>query len=302
MLAGGKKARVLIIPHASGQSNAGQGSLEMWRKVGAEQVAILDLIDGLAALEAVRKADLIWMPGGSQSRLMTALEQCFLAHAMGQTPLCGQFLALQAFSPGAAALLSQTPASLAFTGLDSFSLARAIRERFLQGATVGGTSAGAAVMSKIMLTADSRSSKFPTVDIGKGLGLCPEVIIDQHFFSRRRLNDLFLAVANHPEQVGIGIDECTAVIVHGRSFEVIGRSYIVVIDARNATTFGRKKGEVGPLGNVAVHWLRAGNRFDLDQRLVPSEDHRLLTEAKETAPTKAALSTGKGPAVPSQPK
>src|ERR1700730_5794510 len=80
-LAGGKRARVLIVPQASELSDSGQRSEEMWRQAGAHlwpgwrlRVAILDLKDKHKALDAVAKADLIWMPGGDQGRLMEVLK------------------------------------------------------------------------------------------------------------------------------------------------------------------------------------------------------------------------------------
>jgi cyanophycinase len=221
-VAGGKRARVLIVPQASTRADAGQRSERMWRQAGAARVSVLDLKNPRAALTAIKVADLIWMPGGSQSRLMEALRKD--------------------------------------------GLAQAIRERFQQGATVGGTSAGAAVMSKIMFTGDTpldSVSVDPKTSIG--LGLWPEVIIDQHFVRRSRFNRLLSAVLSHPEDVGIGIDECTAIVVEGRYFEVVGKSHVIVIDARPRDKKPRKATEPQATDNVALHILRPGMRFHLDR-------------------------------------
>ncbi len=221
-MAGGKKARVVIIPQASARTDTGQRSGEMWRKAGATFVTVLDFKDRKAALAAVKQADLIWMPGGSQSRLMEYLTK---------NGMVGP-----------------------------------IRERFQKGATVGGTSAGAAVMSLIMLTGDApvdrviaTSNKTP-----EGLGLCPNVIIDQHHIQRKRFNRLLSAVLNHPKYVGIGIDECTAVVVRGHTFEVVGKSNVIVIDARKTARIPTKTGEPEAATNVALHLLRVGYKYDLD--------------------------------------
>src|SRR4030081_3249350 len=65
-LAGGPRARVLLVPQGSARPAAGRPSLRMWQRAGAERAALLDLADPAAARRAVARADLIWMPGGSQ--------------------------------------------------------------------------------------------------------------------------------------------------------------------------------------------------------------------------------------------
>lgn len=150
-------------------------------------------------------------------------------------------------------------------------LVEAIRRRLAQGATVGGTSAGAAVMSEAMLTGDSRMDCLTpdAAKLAEGLGLWRDVIVDQHYLRRCRFNRLLSAVLTHPENVGIGIDECTAVVVTGREFEVIGKSNVVVIDARRTTRLESKDGDPEAASGVALHVLRAGMHFDLDKGLVP---------------------------------
>jgi cyanophycinase len=228
-LAGGKQARVLIVPYASSLSNAGELSERVWRAAGAERMSVLDAENRPAALDAIQNADLIWFPGGSQNKLMDLLKQ--------------------------------------------YGLIDAIRHRFDQGATVGGTSAGAAVMSQEMLTGDSRMDRLTPegVKLGEGLGLWPDVIVDQHYVVRARWTRLLSAVLTHPANVGIGIDECTAVVVTGRSFEVIGKSNVVVIDARKTARMDAKDTDPEAASGVALHVLRAGMRFDLDKGLVPEE-------------------------------
>jgi len=235
-LSGGKRAHVLIVPQASELSDSGQRSAEMWREAGAERVAVLDLKDKHAAIDAVRKADLIWMPGGDQGRLMEVLRRQGIVEA--------------------------------------------IQDRFRNGATVGGTSAGAAVMSVAMLTAESRLDRVTadTSKMAQGLGLWPEVIVDQHFIRRCRFTRLLTAVLNHPDNVGIGIDESTAVVVSGRSFEVIGQSDVLVIDARNTSKLRSRDGEPEAATNVALHVLRAGMRFHLDRGPQARIDQGLLTQ------------------------
>src|SRR6185503_9273294 len=83
--------------------------------------------------------------------------------------------------------------------------------------------------------ADLQSLTSQKTVIAKGLGLWPDVIVDQHFLRRQRGNRLISAVIDHPTLVGVGIDESTAVIVHDGSFDVIGKSSVVVVDPRGAT-------------------------------------------------------------------
>jgi cyanophycinase len=223
-LAGGKEAaRVLIIPQASYRPDAGQASLRMWQRAGARQVTILDLRDRTAALKAVKDASLIWMPGGSQNRLMSALTEEKLVDA--------------------------------------------IRERFREGATVGGTSAGAAVMSQVMLTGLPRVQGVARTAEMVGLGLWPDVIVDQHFLRRNRSPRLLNAVLHHPEKPGIGIDEATAVVVEGRCFEVIGKSKVVVLDGRRAVKVAAQAAG-SAAAKVATYVLEAGMKFDLDKGLL----------------------------------
>ena len=113
--------------------------------------------------------------------------------------------------------------------LNELGLVELIREHHGRGLVAGGTSAGAAVMSKLMI-AGWKSGDVPL--IGEGLGLWPGAIVDQHFVARGREPRLRLAVQMHPELLGVGIDEGTAVLVRGNDFEVLGRSTVTVLDAR----------------------------------------------------------------------
>ena len=152
--------------------------------------------------------------------------------------------------------------------IDGTGIAEAVRIRYRDGAVVGGTSAGAAVMSKTMIGGRSDLDGLlagATPFLMDGLGLWPEVIVDQHFLQKGRFNRLTLAVLDRPELVGIGIDEETAAIVHGREFEVIGNGNITVVDARKTTREKLVKGEPAAVRNLKVHVLRAGMKFHLDE-------------------------------------
>jgi cyanophycinase len=154
---------------------------------------------------------------------------------------------------------------------------RAIKRRYQGGAVVGGTSAGAAVMSATMLTGDERRpggarplaqdsrDAFVTIDRANvvttpGLGLLPGAIVDQHFLRRRRHNRLMSLVLERPERFGVGVDESTVLVIEpsGR-WRVIGESSVVVYDGRLA--YVTKQGPLGGTG-VAVHVLPAGSTYD----------------------------------------
>ena len=121
----------------------------------------------------------------------------------------------------------------------------AIHESFNQGHVIAGTSAGAAVMSKLMITGTElkhpdyastfRNIEADNIEIKTGLGMLTTVIIDQHFVKRSRYNRLISAVIEHPEVTGIGIDEATALLVTGDTAEVIGDSQVIVF--RNPNRF-----------------------------------------------------------------
>jgi cyanophycinase len=97
-----------------------------------------------------------------------------------------------------------------------------IHDVLRRGGVVGGTSAGAAVMSEIMIRRGN-----PLPETGRGFGLLPGTVIDQHFLARNRQHRLLEALAAHPGLIGLGIDEGTALIVNGGRLSVVGRSSVI---------------------------------------------------------------------------
>lgn len=135
-----------------------------------------------------------------------------------------------------------------------------LRERHRAGVVIGGTSAGAAVMTEHMLTGDPEDAPEKlspgSVEIVEGLGLFEGAIVDQHFVVRRRNNRLLSAVLSHPSCVGYGIDERTALIVLPGELEVLGDGTVVVFDARGAQILD---GAVWSAVGVDLSVLRAGD-------------------------------------------
>ena len=152
----------------------------------------------------------------------------------------------------------------------------AILARYRDGAVVGGTSAGAAVMSTPMITGEERhpgGERPDTTDAFKtiardniitsdGFGLIQGAIIDQHFLRRKRHNRLVSIVLEHPELLGVGIDESTALLVQpSGQWSVLGASAVVVYDARGAAATPPGAGALGATG-IQMHVLPAGSTFD----------------------------------------
>jgi cyanophycinase len=131
-------------------------------------------------------------------------------------------------------------------------LAEIIRERFSSGVTIGGASAGAVAMSSTMLADDVAPDGTPLAGPAtvEGLGLWPEAIVSPHFTERRRLASLMPIVRDHPNLIGIGLDEGTAVIVFKGAFEVLGRGTVSVMHA----------------GSTEVRRLRSGAHFRYRER------------------------------------
>lgn len=147
------------------------------------------------------------------------------------------------------------------------SAARALHIAFhVRSCCMGGTSAGAAVMSHIML-AEGETPQLPEKDaavLGSGLGFVANAIIDQHFSQRRRLGRLLSALAQRPDMLGVGIDEDTALLIErGRGIEVIGKGTVTLIDGRRMRTNYRdaESSERLEMLGVTLHVLPAGNHY-----------------------------------------
>lgn len=147
----------------------------------------------------------------------------------------------------------------------------AIHDAYKNGCVISGTSAGAAVMSKLMITGNELKHKeysatFKTIEpdnieIKQGLGLLTDVMIDQHFLIRSRHNRLLTAVIEHPEMTCIGIDESTAILVDGKSIEVLGDSQVLVY--RNPTNSKTVKNQKLGTRNLSVDVYLPGEKFTI---------------------------------------
>jgi cyanophycinase len=148
---------------------------------------------------------------------------------------------------------------------------RRLREIHENGGVVAGTSAGASAMSDTMLVRGSsgESLRVGNLRMAPGLGLLRDVIIDQHFAERGRIGRLLGAIALNPRELGIGIDEDTAVVIEGRRLKVIGAGAVYVADASGVThsNIAEAEGDRAlSIYDVRLHVLSTGDAFDLDAR------------------------------------
>ncbi|MBC7847833.1 MAG: cyanophycinase [Flavobacterium sp.] len=148
----------------------------------------------------------------------------------------------------------------------------AIHIAYQQGATIAGTSAGAAVMSQKMITGnefkhpkytgDFRAIEAENFEIKTGLGLLSNAIIDQHFIRRMRMNRLLSVALENPNQMAIGIDESTAIVVEGNSARVTGNSQVVIIHNNDKKSIHVKNGLLGSK-DIKLEILLPGENFKL---------------------------------------
>jgi cyanophycinase len=235
--AGGAGASIGIIPCASREpAVVGDRYYQLFTQMGAKQVQILD----------IRCPD-----EANELRWLEVLNVCTGVFVTGgdQLRLCSLI--------GGTALLDQ------------------IKLKLRSGKLVlAGTSAGAAMMGETMIAGGS-SGESPSqslVELMPGLGILPELLVDQHFHNRNRMARLMSAIAAHPDKLGIGIDEDTCVAVDGvGTFQVLGKGTVTVIDPGSMTYTNHPQVlETAPLSlhNLKVHILSQGDRYDYRNRRV----------------------------------
>jgi cyanophycinase len=232
-LAGGRDARIAVVPTASQLADTGERYEAIFRDIGVRAARALTIDTRQDAeqdelVEKLERADGIFLTGGNQLRLSTTL---------GGTPA-----------------------------------ARAIRRRNAQGAAVAGTSAGAAFLSEHMIASgdEGATPHAGSVTLSPGLGLTNRVIIDQHFRQRDRLGRLLTALAYNPFAIGLGLDEDTAAIIYAdNTLEVLGTGAITVVDPADVEFSSMdqlEKDDPVCLIGIRLHVLVRGATFDLHLR------------------------------------
>jgi cyanophycinase len=188
-LAGGKAAKLVIIPTASESADRNEEEedyLKPWRKYSPASLTLLHTrsrakADDPSFVKPITEATAIWFGGGDQVKLVAAYR--------------------------------------------GTAVEREFKSVLKRGGVIGGTSAGAAVMSDVMIEGGN-----PKPDVGHGFGFVTNAVVDQHFLRRSRLNRLLAVLSERRNLIGIGIDESTAFILEGDKWSVLGRSYVLAFE------------------------------------------------------------------------
>jgi cyanophycinase len=233
-VSGGANANIVVIPTASRMHETGPRYEAIFQELGASEVTVMDFDTRRDCQEAGRLRRIEEATG----IFFTGGNQLRLTTLLGGTPV-----------------------------------AKLIRVRNARGVTVGGTSAGASILSEHMIAyGDEGSSVISgSVRLAPGLGLTNRFIIDQHFRQRDRLGRLITALAYNPFAVGIGLDEDTAAFIGpDETIEVEGSGGVTVVDASEASysSIGEVvEGQPVCILGLKLHILVAGATFNLHTRL-----------------------------------
>lgn len=136
-----------------------------------------------------------------------------------------------------------------------------------RGGVIGGTSAGATIQGSFMVRGDTKGNSIMIGDHTQGLDFIHNVTIDQHVLRRNRQFDMIDVIKSHPDLLGLGIDEGTAIVVQKNTFNVIGASYVAVYTAdqiNNNTKYPSGQNSTGG----PFYFLGKGQKFDLQTRTV----------------------------------
>jgi cyanophycinase len=233
-VSGGPDADIVVIPTASRLRETGPRYEQLFRELGAARVSSMDFDTRRDCHEAGRLQRLEEATGV----FFTGGNQLRLTTLLGGTPV-----------------------------------AKLVRNLNAQGVTVGGTSAGASILSEHMIAfGDEGSSVISgSVRLAPGLGLTNRFIIDQHFTQRDRLGRLLTALAYNPFAVGIGLDEDTAAFIGpDETLEVEGSGGVTVLDAADVSFSSMdsvSEGQPVCMLGLRLHILVAGSSFNLHTRI-----------------------------------
>jgi cyanophycinase len=233
-VSGGRDADIVVIPTASRMNETGPRYEKLFSDIGAARVTVMDFDTRRDCQEPGRLERLEQASG----IFFTGGNQLRLSTLLGGTPV-----------------------------------ARLIRVRNAHGVTVGGTSAGASILSEHMIAfGDEGSSVISgSVRLAPGLGLTNRFIIDQHFRQRDRLGRLLTALAYNPFAVGIGLDEDTAAFIGpDETVEVEGSGGVTIVDGADVSFSSMdavSEGQPVCMLGLKLHILVAGATFNLHTRV-----------------------------------
>lgn len=238
-LAGGPDALIVVIPTAGGQPdeayNEYWGGLSIFRKAGARNLHLLHTYDP----DVANTDAFAGILGEAQAVWFSGGRQWRLADAYLNTKVHDALRAL----------------------LD-------------RGGLIGGSSAGATIQGSYLVRGDTKTNTIMMGDHEVGLGFLKNVGVDQHLLQRNRQFDLIPVIEAHPELLGIGLDENTAIVVQGDRFEVIGQSFVAIYDHQRMLDSGGK-----------FYLLRPGDRYNLATREAfrPTRGEEPLERVEEKA-------------------
>ena len=235
--AGGIEANIVVIPTASSiPVEVGENYLSAFDTLGCKNVEVLDIrskedSETDRSISLIKNANCIMFSGGDQSKITD---------------------------------------KIGGTTIHNILVDRYTNEK---GFVIAGTSAGAMVMANEMIAGGSATESFikGAVNMYKGLGLVPSLIIDTHFIKRGRFGRVSEAVAQFPDIVGIGLAEDTGMIIKNNKCRVIGSGMVIVFDGRRLTHNKHsilKEGTPMSLTGMRTHILSNGDRFHIDKKKV----------------------------------
>ncbi len=239
-VSGGTSARIAIVPTASKLDDTGRRYEKLFRQLGADEAKSLPI---LTRADAAKQEWLDYIEKAN-GIFITGGNQLRLTTIIGGTPL-----------------------------------AKAIRRANVRGVAVGGTSAGAAILSEHMIAYgdEGHTPHAGRVTLVPGFGLTNRIMIDQHFRQRDRLGRLLCALAYNPFAVGVGLDEDTAAFIdHTKKITVVGAGAITIVDASelsHSSIAETKEGKPVCMTNVRLHVLVDGGTFDLETRRAAPAEH-----------------------------
>jgi cyanophycinase len=231
---GGAEADIVVIPTASRMHETGPRYEQIFRDLGAARVTVMDF-DTRRDCQEPNRLERIEAASGI---FFTGGNQLRLTTLLGGTPV-----------------------------------ARMIRLRNAQGVTVGGTSAGASILSEHMIASGDEGSAViaGSVRLAPGLGLTNRFIIDQHFRQRDRLGRLLTALAYNPFAVGIGLDEDTAAFIGpDDEVQIEGSGGVTIVDPSEVNFSSidvAQDGQPVCMLGLKLHVLVAGATFNLGTHL-----------------------------------
>lgn len=231
--AGGGHARIAVLPQASTQKDTGAYYRDYFGELGCRHVSVVEF-------DQRTEADL-----PEHIRLVRRASGIFIAGG------------------------NQTRITVRYGGTR---LEAELLAAYRRGAAIAGTSAGAAVLSKMMIAfgKPGGTPRLGLAQLAPGFGFTDKMIFDQHFRQRDRLGRLIYAVTTYPGLLGVGVDEDTAAIVEDDARLLVeGSGAVTLVDGASieaSDVAELKENKPVAVSRLTVHVLTRGCRYDLRKR------------------------------------